>query len=172
MILEEVWTLIVKCRCLWEKSLKNAKALTAIKLQKKIFVRHFVWKVSSIQELKTSIKRLWKWNMLSESKAACLLLSLNLILDNKTCLTAKWFRLLEDYDQKTKLNKPKEWAHSWCVETITAISLYYLVGLAIKDFVQITVKIKQLQIQTKKIINVLILYYDLVFIAFISLCVC
>ena len=38
--------------------------------------------------------------MLSESKAACLLLSLNLILDNKTCLTVIWFRLLEDYDKK------------------------------------------------------------------------
>ena len=96
MILEEVCTLIVKYRCHKEKSLKNAKALTAIKLQRKIFVHHFVWKVSNIQGLITSIKRLWKWSMPSVSKAACLLLSLSLILDNKTCLTAKWFKLLED----------------------------------------------------------------------------
>jgi hypothetical protein len=66
-------------------------------------------------------------------------------LDNKTCLTAKWFKLLEDYDQKTKLNKPKERAPSCCAETSIVISLCYLVDFAIKDFVQIIVKIKQLQ---------------------------
>lgn len=126
--------------------------------------------MSSIHELITSTERLWKWSMLLESKAACQLSSHNQNLDNKTCLTVRWSRLLEDSDPKIKHNKLKELVLKCSAETNSATSLFYLEVLAAKDIVQITVKIRRRQFRIKKIINIniLVLYYDLVFIAFIS----
>lgn len=105
-----------------------------------------------------------------ESKAACQLSSHNQNLDNKTCLTVRWSRLLEDSDPKIKHNTLKELVLKCSAETNSATSLFYLEVLAAKDIVQITVKIRRRQFRIKKIINIniLVLYYDLVFIAFIS----
>lgn len=167
MISEAVCILIVKCNCQREKRSGSAKDSTATKLQRRTSALHFVLRVSSTLELITSTRRLSKWSMHLESKAACPQSSPNLSLDSKACLTIRWSRQQEDSDQKTKHSKPKDLDTKCFAEINSATSLFYLEALVARDIAPITVKIKRHQFITKKIINILVLYYDLVFIVFI-----